>query len=184
MVPHGLPRVRIAQVHLDDRMVIGLQRIVEGQRGVRIGPGIDDRPDGGVPRLVHGIDETALMVALDAGGGQARLGGGGGAHRLDVGQSGAAVDLGLTLAEEVEVRAVEDKDLRHGHLGNRAAMAAAVSVRWGTSATSSSRLRRKTGAASASDASSLRSEERRVGKGSGSLRVRNQRAEKISRNIR
>src|SRR5699024_12025332 len=63
--------------------------------------------------ILHGTDETALMVALDAAGGQARLGGGVGAHRFDVGQGGAAVDLGLTLAEEVEVRAVEDKDLRH-----------------------------------------------------------------------
>src|SRR5699024_6072873 len=114
-----------------------------------------DRPDRGLPGLVHGIDEPALMVALDAAGGQACLGGGVGAHRFDVGQSGAAVDLGLTLAEEVEVRAVEDTDLRHGHLGNRAAMAAFVSDSWGTSSTSSSSLRRKTGATSASDASSL-----------------------------
>ena len=55
MVANRFPGMRVDQVHLDDRVVVGFQRIVQGQGGVRVRSGVDDRADRGVPGGVDGV---------------------------------------------------------------------------------------------------------------------------------
>ena len=61
-------------------------------------------------RLVDPVDQLVFAVALAELDRQTELGCGAAAERLDVGERLAAVDLRLALAEQVEVRPVENGD--------------------------------------------------------------------------
>src|SRR5581483_1302879 len=119
MVAKFFTREDIGYVHLDHRHVGGDQRVVNGDRRVRIAAAIDDEA-GRLLRagFVDPIDQLAFAVGLAEFDGQAVLLRGFPAERLDVLQRGAAVFLRLPVAEQIEVGAVEDVN-GLGHNGFR-----------------------------------------------------------------
>src|SRR3546814_9757606 len=64
-VPKRLAGVRIRQMHLDHRRRDRLDRVVERDRAMRVGAGIDDHRLGAPGLgLVEPVDEMALVVRL------------------------------------------------------------------------------------------------------------------------
>ena len=110
MVAEAFALVDVRDVDLDHRPVEGLERVKDGDGGMGEGGRIDDDARGGVPRLVDPVDQLALVVGLPEVDDQPVRGGGRDAQCLDVGEGGGAVDLRLSLAEEVEVGSVEHED--------------------------------------------------------------------------
>ncbi|KAG0939376.1 hypothetical protein G6F31_015314 [Rhizopus arrhizus] len=107
--------MRVGQVDLDERHGHRRQRIAQGDRGVGEGGRVDQDESGSVvARGLHAVHQYMLGIGLKAfhgvpGGGRLR-----GQRLVDVGQRGVAVDLRLAGAEQVEVGAVQDQQLRHG----------------------------------------------------------------------
>src|SRR5437588_11824571 len=98
---------------LDDRHGEGQHRVAQGDRRVRVGPGVNDDGGGGLPRLVEPVDELTLVVRLPAVDIQAEFARESRNRSVDVRQRGRAVNLRLALAEEIEVGAIEDEDWLH-----------------------------------------------------------------------
>jgi hypothetical protein len=108
MMAKALAGVDVADVDLDRRDFHRDQRIVERDRGVRIGPGIED--DAGSllgMGFVDEVDQLTLPVRLPAIGLQTEFGASFRAQLLDVGKRGMAVGFGLAGSQQIEVRAVE-----------------------------------------------------------------------------
>ncbi len=74
VVAETLARVDVADVYFDCRNFHRHQSVMQGDRGVRIAPGIDDDPDGlfGM-RLMDDVDQLAFAVGLPAIGLEAEL---------------------------------------------------------------------------------------------------------------
>ena len=108
-----LARMHIRQVQLDGRHLGGADGVHQRQRGVGVGAGIEDDAVLGTAGGVDRIDQRAFVVALREIKRHAERFGMGAAHRLDVGDGGAAIDLGLAQAEQVEVGAIEDEQRMH-----------------------------------------------------------------------
>ena len=80
------------------------------------GGGIDDEAGDGLARLVDPIDQLMLGVALFEIEAEAKLGRQRPALRLDIRQGLVAVDMRLALAEQIQVRPVEDQNCRSHRL--------------------------------------------------------------------
>src|SRR4051794_30169122 len=106
----GLAAMHVRDVHLDDRELAGGERIEERDRGVREGSRVDDDATRALARLVDPVDQLELGVALAELDLELQLGADLAALRLDVGERLVAVDRRLALAEQVEVRPVQDID--------------------------------------------------------------------------
>ena len=127
VVAEALALVDVGDVHLDHRPLEGVEGVEDGDRGVGEGAGIDGDSNGLLAGLVDPVDDLALPVRLQEAEGEAELGGQRGAVALDVGEGLVAVDLRLALAEEVEVRSVEDID-ELGHVAPPAAASQGISL--------------------------------------------------------
>jgi len=114
--PKLLAGVDVRDVHLDEGDGHGGEGVPDRHRRVSEGAGIDDHEAGAIgARGVQPVDDLALVVALEgvqAEPGRGRLGA---QPVLDLGQRGAAIDLGLTSAESVQIGAVDDQ---HVHASN------------------------------------------------------------------
>ena len=95
------------------RQVRRLQRIVQRDRGMGVGAGIDGDAAGLLARLVDPADEFALDVALAEVDGKAEGRRMLAAARLDVLQRGRAIDGGLAKTQHVQVRSVQYIDRLH-----------------------------------------------------------------------
>lgn len=115
MVPEGLALEDVGKVDLDHRQVGAAQRVVDRDRGMGIGAGIDDDAGRAAARLLDPVDELALVIRLAEVDGEAQQSGPLVAGFLDIAQGFAAIESRLAHAEQVEVGAVEDKDRRLGH---------------------------------------------------------------------
>ena len=105
-----LALVDVGQVHLDERYLEGLERVVDRPRVVRPGAGVDDQPVGGAERLMEEADVLALVVRLAAPHLEVELARPGVDLRLQVLDRLVAVDRLVAPAEQVEVDPVEDVD--------------------------------------------------------------------------
>jgi mono/diheme cytochrome c family protein len=115
VVAEGLALVDIGQMHLDHRHAGQPQGVMDGDRGVTVGSGIDDDPAGRRMRLLDPSDEFGLAVALARFDDEPESLGARRAARLELGQGLAAIDVGLPHPEQVQIGAVEDEDgLGHG----------------------------------------------------------------------
>jgi hypothetical protein len=105
-------------MHLEHRQLGGLQRIEDGDRGVRKGAGVDHDACGLLARLLDPGDQLALVVRLAKVDRKPERAGPRLAPAANVGERLVAVDGGLTGAEQVEVGSVQDVDrLGHGRAG-------------------------------------------------------------------
>ena len=87
VVTEALAGVDIADVHLDGGDRHRLQRVMQCDRGMGIGAGVDDDAGGIVRmRLMDEVDQFALMVGLSAIGRQSELRGGLFAELFDIGE--------------------------------------------------------------------------------------------------
>lgn len=117
MVPEGLALVDVGDVALDDGNLARGEGVEDRDRRVGEGPRIDDDPRRPDPVLVDPVDDLVLGVALVEGDREPERLGLGPAERFDIAEGLVPVDLGLALAEEVQVGAVEDQDgVVHGRL--------------------------------------------------------------------
>src|SRR6266566_4358980 len=64
MVPELLPLMHVRDMYLDYRRLERVQRVQEGDRGVRECRRIDHDPAGGLPPFVDPVDQLVLAVAL------------------------------------------------------------------------------------------------------------------------
>src|SRR6056297_3333028 len=78
-----------------------------------IGPGVEDDSIMSTGRGVDRVDQGAFAVVLAKIHLDPQRLGLVAAHSLDIGEGGGAVDIGLTLAKQVEVGPVEDQDRGH-----------------------------------------------------------------------
>ena len=90
------------------------QRVREGEGGMRECAGVEEEPVRGVPCIVDGVDERALVIRLERPRGGAAGLGLGGDLRVDLRERRRPVDLGLPDAEQVQVRPVEHQDAGPG----------------------------------------------------------------------
>ena len=115
MMAEALTLVDVGKVDLDGRQLGRVQSVEQGHRRMGVGTGIYDDAGIGLARRLDTVDEHAFVVALGKLHREAEALGLDAAHGFDVRQGFAAVDLGLTLAQHVEVWPVE-----HQHrLGGR-----------------------------------------------------------------
>src|SRR5262249_48819856 len=88
-------------------------------RGVGVGARIEDHASRLLTRLVQPVDEDALVVGLPERDRKPVALGNRTAQLLHVGEAAATVDLGLTLAQQVEGGALENVDgLDHAKRGS------------------------------------------------------------------
>ena len=117
---HGVPAkffalLDVGNVHLDGGAADALQRVMQGDARVRVGPKIHDEALGaGVGEGMDRVDQRALVVGLEELHRHAELPRLGTDEPLEILQGGRAVDFRLALAKPVQVGAVEDRDLLHG----------------------------------------------------------------------
>jgi hypothetical protein len=110
-LPELLARVDVREVHLDHRQLARDQRVAQRHTRVCQPAGVDDDRAVRAARRLDAVDQLALVVGLERLHGRAALGRQLAQARVDLGQGGAAVDLRLALAEQVQIRAVQDQDL-------------------------------------------------------------------------
>ncbi len=63
--------MRIGEVNLDDRLIERLKRIIERDRGVAVGGGVDDDAAAASARFLDPVDQFALVVGLAEDGREA-----------------------------------------------------------------------------------------------------------------
>ena len=111
----------VGDVDLHHRNGDGLDGVADGVAVVRVSAGVDDDAVEHPVRLLNGVDDRALVVGLEALDRDAAALGVG----VDAGAEGgvvlAAVDIRLTLAEQVHVRAVDDQNF-HGVFSSPSAL--------------------------------------------------------------
>ena len=105
-VAEGFAGVRVGEVHLDDRGGDGLDRVVERDRRVGKGAGIEDHCFGAT-RCVQPVDKLALMVRLVEFNFHIKLLSPLSDNRLDVGQSLRTIYFGFARPQQIEIWAVE-----------------------------------------------------------------------------
>ena len=111
MMAKGFARVDVGEMHFDDRQRRNrAHRVVDGDRGVGVGAGIDDDAGGLLAGFLDPVDEIALVVGLAEIDLQPEPRAGLLAVGLDVGQRLAAIDARLALAEHIEVGTVQDEN--------------------------------------------------------------------------
>ena len=103
-------------IAFDDRQLGRVQRVEQGNGGVRIGAGVDD--DAGILLAcgLNQIDERALVVALGEFDTYPQPFGFRAACLLDVRKGFAAVNLRLSFAEHVEIRPIQHQDRLCGRM--------------------------------------------------------------------
>jgi len=102
----------------------GRDRIAQGIGVVRIGARVHDDALVRVARILDGVDEDALVVALEEIDLHAQLDGMGPDEVLDIIEGLRAIDRRLTFAEKVQVGAV------HHEIAHRPLLDPAQAVRW------------------------------------------------------
>src|SRR5690606_14505079 len=106
----ALTLIDIGDVNFDHRHIERRQRVMDGNRGVRISARIEDEAARLLPCLMDPVHKLALMVGLAADNGKAQRLRPRGYLLLDIGKRGRAVNMRLAQAEQVQVRPVEHMD--------------------------------------------------------------------------
>ena len=117
-VPERLAGVDVGQVRLDDDELGTGDRVAQGDAVVGERAGVEDHAVDVAPGVVQPADQLALDVRLEVDEVDVGLGGVRPQVGEDVVQGVAAVHLGLSRSEQVEIRSVEDE---HGSVHRRLA---------------------------------------------------------------
>jgi len=104
--PGFIPPIDIADVHLDDGAFAQAQRIEDRYGVVAEGRWVD-HDAGGVSRLVQPADHLVLGIGLVTDQFQSQPPGSGAAQSFHVGQRVVAVEVRLTLSEQIQIRPVQ-----------------------------------------------------------------------------
>src|SRR5712664_882042 len=110
MMPEGLPLVNIRNVNFEHRTVERIQCVQDGDRRMRECGGIDCDAGGSLAGLMNPIDDFIFPIALMELQFQFVFGGDTPTGSFHVGECFMPVDGGLTFAEQIEVRSVDDVD--------------------------------------------------------------------------
>lgn len=92
----------------DDGLFDCQQRIVDGDRGMSIGAGIEDDPIGFGPCLMQPVNDITLMITLVKDKFEVTTARMRKQHRFQLRQGGMAVSFRLAHAQEIEIRTVQN----------------------------------------------------------------------------
>ena len=151
MMPEALAPEDVGQMHLDDRHVGGLERVVDGDRGMGQRAGVEDDAVGRLARLLDPVDELAFVVGLAEIDRQVERLRARQAALLDIGQRVIAIGRRLAHAEQVQIGSVKIKTV-----GKRASAAWPRLIAWAP------RARRERGSARTAAPLALFADGRRV----------------------
>src|SRR6202021_131760 len=112
MMPESFPLVHIGNVDFDDRALKGTQRIEDGDRRMGEGGGIDDDCGGAPAGAVNPVNDLVFAIALVKLDREPKFCSDAATIRFDIGKRLAAIDLGLALAEQIEIGTVQAHDDR------------------------------------------------------------------------
>ena len=114
VMPEGLSRVCVAQVHFDEGDLHAQQRITKRNARMRESRGIeDDEGDVSARRFVNPLDQRCLGIDLEAGQIMASFGRQLRRPSRDLVQRNRSIDARLARAEQVEVRSIEQQQMSH-----------------------------------------------------------------------
>ncbi len=109
-----LARVHIADMYFDERQIHGEQGIAQCNARMRECAGIQDDEITGAGSLLDPVYELSLRIALKRGKAVTEIGGLAGEALLDLGQRRIAVDTRFARAEQVQICAIDEQEVRHG----------------------------------------------------------------------
>ena len=110
MVPKLLASVHIREVNLDDGQLGGLQRIVKRHRRVRVRRRVDNNRRATGACTLNLIHQHTLMIGLHKLNIEAVQGGALAHHQFNIVQGCVPVHLGATLPQQIQIRAVQNKN--------------------------------------------------------------------------
>jgi len=110
MTPFGFASVHVRHVNFDEWNRDGAQRIANRETAVRIGAGVDDDAVDFAAQRVYDIDQLAFSAVLRKPYLSTELARNRRQRSLDVRERLPAVKLRFTRAEEIQVRAIDDRD--------------------------------------------------------------------------
>ncbi len=117
LIPPLLPRMDITNMHLHKRNVHRKQRISQRNTIVCESSGVYDNCVNALCSCgLDTVDEGAFVVRLEEGERGASGDGLGHCARLNVGEGFAAIDLGFSCPQEVEIGAIEEEDVFGRHV--------------------------------------------------------------------
>src|SRR4051794_2752784 len=115
VMPEGFALVDVRDVALDHGNFAGVQRVQDGDRGMRESAGVDDNPGGDDAVFVDRVDDFVFAVALAEVDLKAEFTREASALGFDIRQGLMPVDVRLALAEQVQVGSVQNENGRaHG----------------------------------------------------------------------
>jgi len=97
-----------------ERQIHGEQSIAQCNTRMRECAGVQDNEIAGAAGLLNPVHEFGFRIALERGKAMAKVGGLAGQSLLDLGQRHIAVDTRFPRAEQVQVRTINEQDMRHG----------------------------------------------------------------------
>src|SRR5450631_4169725 len=114
MAAKALARVSVRQMHFDEGQAHREQCVAQGETRMRKRPRIENQERNAFLRSgVQALDEFMLGVTLKCGQLMPRLVRKLGKMLLDRRERVRSIDLGLALAEQVQIRTVEQQNTRH-----------------------------------------------------------------------
>jgi len=117
MLAKGFARIHIADMYFDEWQVDGQQGVTQCDTCMGECAGVQDNEIGGTAGLLDPVHEFGLRIALECGKAMAEVGGLGRHLLFNLSQRRAAVDIRFARAEQVQVRAVDEQDMRHCNKG-------------------------------------------------------------------
>src|SRR5215207_4648400 len=126
--PPLLPRHHVGDVDLHRRQPGQLEGVTDRPAVMRPGAGVHDHGVGELRQPVQVLDELALVVGLELPGLEVELPRPAPDLLLELGEGEAAVVLGITATEDVQVCAVHDLDAVVGGRAQRSSSTAALTI--------------------------------------------------------
>lgn len=108
MIPELLPRVNIAYMNFDRRQLHRLQRIADGNTGVRVCRRIDYNAIGSIEKsFTDSVNQSTFTVALEKFNLNLQLFRHLAKTRLNLRQCAGSIHLGLAPTEQMKIRTVD-----------------------------------------------------------------------------
>lgn len=114
LLSERLTRMRVGKVHFDERQCNRCQYVAQRHRSMCERGRVDqDEVDAALACRLHPLDQRVLGVGLETLELVSRVRGAALEVSVNLGQGRVTVELRLALPEQIEIRSVQDQQLRH-----------------------------------------------------------------------